>query len=241
VVVGSVLAQRTKLKLGDELPLETDAGIKPFRIAAIVNDYQAGGLTVYMDRAVAEKQLEIGGVDVYVVKADHSKLEAVRGDLLKIAQSHGLILQSFSELQGEIDAMMSGVDAGLWGMVALGLLVATFGVVNTLMISVLEQTFEFGLLRVVAATRGQIRKIIFAQALIVAVMSMAPAVITGIGIAYLINMATYAVTGHIIDFQFHPSLTFGAFFLGLLTIIIAAWIPAERASRVPLGGMLRVR
>lgn len=241
VVVGSVLAQRTKLKLGDELPLETEAGIKPFRIAAIVNDYQAGGLTVYMDRAVAEKQLEIGGVDVFVVKADHAKLDGVRDALLKIAQSHGLILQSFSELQGEIDGMMAGVDAGLWGMVALGLLVATFGVVNTLMISVLEQTFEFGLLRVVAATRGQIRKIIFAQALIVAVMSMAPAVITGIGIAYLINMATYAVTGHIIDFQFHPSLTFGAFFLGLLTIVIAAWIPAERASRVPLGGMLRVR
>lgn len=241
VVVGSVLAQRTKLKVGDELPLETEAGIKPFRIAAIVNDYQAGGLTVYMDRAVAEKQLEIGGVDVFVVKADHAKLEQIRQELLNVAQVHGLILQSFSELQGEIDGMMSGVDAGLWGMVVLGLLVATFGVVNTLMISVLEQTFEFGLLRVVAATRGQIRKIIFAQALIVAVMAMAPAVITGIGIAYLINMATYAVTGHVIDFQFHPSLTFGAFFLGLLTIVIAAWVPAERASRVPLGGMLRVR
>ena len=66
---------------------------------------------------------------------------------------------------------MAGVDAGLWGMVALGLLVATFGVVNTLMMSVLEQTFEFGLLRVVATTRAQIRKIIFAQALIVAVMA----------------------------------------------------------------------
>lgn len=241
VVVGSVLAKRAKLNVGDEMPLETDEGIKPFRIAAIVNDYTAGGLTVYMDRAVAAKQLEIGGVDVYVVKADHAKLEEVRKELLAIAQYQGLILQSFSELQGEIDAMMSGVDAGLWGMVVLGLLVATFGVVNTLMISVLEQTFEFGLLRVVAATRAQIRKIIFAQALIVAVMAMAPAVITGIGIAYLINMATYAVTGHIIEFQFHPSLTFGAFFLGLLTIIIAAWIPAERASRVPLGGMLRVR
>ena len=241
VVVGSVLAKRAKLTVGDELPLETDAGIKPFQIAAIVNDYQAGGLTVYMDRAIAEKQLEIGGVDVYVVKADRDKIENVRQDLLKVTKDHGLILQSFSELQGEIDGMMSGVDAGLWGMVVLGLLVATFGVVNTLMISVLEQTFEFGLLRVVAASRAQIRKIIFAQALIVAVMAMAPAVITGIGIAYLINMATYAVTGHIIDFQFHPGLTFGAFFAGLLTIVIAAWIPAERASRVPLGGMLRVR
>ena len=45
--------------------------------------------------------------------------------------------------------------------------------------------------------------------------------ITGIGIAYLINLATYSVTGHIIDFQFHPALTFGAFFMGLLTIVIA--------------------
>lgn len=241
VVIGSVLSQRTKLNVGDSLPLETDEGIKPFRIAAIVTDYQAGGLTVYMDRGTAEKQLDVGGVDVYVVKADRDKIETVRRDLLDLVHDKGLILQSFSELQNQIEGMMAGVDAGLWGMVALGLLVATFGVVNTLMISVLEQTFEFGLLRVVAATRAQIRKIIFAQALIVAVMAMAPAVITGIGIAYLINLATYSVTGHIIDFQFHPGLTFGAFFMGLLTIVIAAWVPAERASRVPLGGMLRVR
>jgi putative ABC transport system permease protein len=149
-------------------------------------------------------------------------------------------LQSFSELQGQIDGMMSGIDAGLWGMVALGLLVATFGVVNTLMISVLEQTFEFGLLRVIAASRGQIRKVIFAQALIIALMAMLPAVIAGLGIAYLINLATYGVTGHVIEFQFHPYLTAGAFLAGLVTIVIAAWIPAERASRVPLGGMLRV-
>lgn len=241
VAVGSVLAQRTNLKLGDDLPLETEDGVKPYRIGAIVNDYQAGGLTAYMDRAVAEKQLDVGGVDVYVVKADHQKLDEVRANLLKVAQRHGLILQSFSELQGEIDDMVAGIDAGLWGMVALGLLVATFGVVNTLMISVLEQTFEFGLLRVVAASRGQIRKVIFAQALIVAIMAMLPAVIAGIGIAYLINLATYGVTGHVIKFQLHPELSIGAFLVGLITIMIAAWIPAERASRVPLGGMLRIR
>jgi putative ABC transport system permease protein len=241
VVVGSVLAERIEKKLGDELPLETEEGVKPFRIAAIVNDYQAGGLTVYMERETAEKQLQIGGVDVYVVKADHARLEQVRDDLLSLARKHGLLLQSLSELQGEIDGMISGVEAGLWGLVALGLLIATFGVVNTLMISVLEQTFEFGLLRAIAATRGQIRKVILAQALIIAAMAMAPAVIAGVGIAYLINLSTLGVTGHIIEFQVRPLLSLAAFAAGLLTIVIAAWIPAERASRVPLGGMLRVR
>jgi putative ABC transport system permease protein len=241
VVIGSVLAQRNEVGVGDELPLETDEGVQNFKIAAVVNDYQAGGLTVYMDRGVAQQKLEIGGVDVFVVKADNDKLDNVRTDLLKLAQERGLILQSFSELQGEIDGMMSGVNAGLWGMVVLGLVVATFGVVNTLMITVLEQSFEFGLLRVIAATRGQIRKVIFAQALIVAIMSMLPAVAAGMGIAYLINLATYGVTGHVIEFQFRPAFSLGAIAIGLVTIIVAAWIPAERASRVELGGMLRVR
>ena len=149
IVIGSVLGQRADLSVGNDLPLATDEGTKTFRIAAIVNDYQAGGMTAYIDRETAERELEVGGVDVYVVKADHDRLEHVRAELLEVARGHGLILQSFSELQGEIENMMSGVDAGLWGMVALGLLIATFGVVNTLMISVLQQAFEFGLLRVV--------------------------------------------------------------------------------------------
>jgi putative ABC transport system permease protein len=241
VVIGSVLGQRAGLARGDQMPLDTDSGVKNFRVAAIVNDYQAGGMTVYMDRETAEEQLEVGGVDVYIVKADQDKLPQVREGLLKLARDHGLIVQSFAELQGEIEGMMAGVDAGLWGMVALGLLVATFGVVNTLMISVLQQSFEFGLLRVIAATRGQIRKVIFAQALIMALMAMVPALLAGIGIAYLINLATYGVTGHVIEFQFHPWLWIGAIVGGLLTILIAAWIPAESASRVELGGMLRVR
>lgn len=241
VVIGSVIGQRAGLKRGDQLPLDTDEGVKNFHIAAIVNDYQAGGMTVYMDRSVATQQLDVGGVDVYVVKAESDKLEQVREELLELSRRHGVIVQSFSELQGEIEAMMAGVDAGLWGMVALGLLVATFGVVNTLMISVLQQAFELGLLRIVAATRHQIRKIIFAQALIMALMAMVPALLAGIGIAYLINLATYGVTGHFIEFQFHPWLWIGAVLGGLVTILIAAWIPAESASRVELGGILRVR
>jgi len=241
VVVGSVLVARANLALGGDLPLETEQGVKRFRIAAIVNDYQAGGLTVYMDRKVAAKQLEIGGVDVYVVKADADNRQGVQKELMRLTRRHGLLLQSLSDLQGEIDAMISGVEGGLWALVALGLLIAAFGVVNTLMISVLEQTFEFGLLRAIAATRGQIRKVILAEAVILACMAMTPAVIAGIGIAYFINLSTFGVTGHMIEFRVHPLLSVAAFAAGLIAVLIAAWIPAERAARVPLGGVLRVR
>jgi putative ABC transport system permease protein len=161
--------------------------------------------------------------------------------LLAIARDHGLVLQSLSDLQGSIDRMISSVEAGLWGLVALGLLIATFGVVNTLMISVLEQAIEFGLLRAIAATRGQIRMVIVAPALILGAMALAPAVIAGVGIAFLINLSTYGVTGHLIEFQFRPWLSLLALAVGLTTIAVAAWVPAERASNVNLAGVLRVR
>ena len=52
--------------------------------------------------AVVKCRDEVGGVDVFIVKADQDKLPEVRESLLKLARENGLIVQSFSELQGEI-------------------------------------------------------------------------------------------------------------------------------------------
>ena len=163
VVVGSVLAQRAGLRLGDRIPLETDAGTKPLRVAGIANDYLSGGLTIHMQRDVAERLLHVTGVDAYIINADHAQLAGVRDQLQRLADQYGLLLQSFSDIQQHIDQMMSGVVSGLWGLVVLGFVVAAFGVANTLTMNVLEQTRELGLLRIVGATRWQLRRTILAQ------------------------------------------------------------------------------
>jgi putative ABC transport system permease protein len=165
----------------------------------------------------------------------------VREDLQKLGEKYGLLIQSFSDIQHEIDLMIAGVDAGLWGMVVLGLLVATFGVANTLTMTVLEQTFELGLLRIVAATRAQVRKMIFAQALIIGVLALVPGAIAGIGVAYLINLATMPVIGHPVEFTLRPSLLAGGVLAGLAVMALAAWPPAERAARLELTAALKLR
>jgi putative ABC transport system permease protein len=241
VVLGSVFAERAKLKPGDEVPLKTESGETRFRVAAVANDYQAGGLTMYMDREVALRTLDVGGVDAYVVKADHAQLNQVRDSLQQLGEKYGLLVQSFSDIQREIDLMIAGVDAGLWGMVVLGLLVATFGVANTLTMTVLEQTFELGLLRVVAATRAQVRKMIFAQALIIGVLALVPGAIAGVGVAYLINLATMPVIGHPVAFTLRPLLMIGGVLAGLAVMVLAAWPPAERAARLELTAALKLR
>lgn len=239
VAVGSVFAQRAKLKVGDSVTFETENGDKHFRIAAIVNDYQAGGLTIHMERSVAREQLDYKGVSAYIIKADHKQLDEVRKELQQIADDNGLILQTYSEIQSSIDVMMSGVVASLWAMVVLGLLVSAVGVTNTLTINVLEQTRELGLLRIVAMTRAQVRKTVFSQAVIMAILALIPGIIAGVSVAYLINVAMMPVIGHPVQFELHPNLLFGGFALGLAIIAVAAWFPANRASKLDLLEALR--
>ncbi len=239
VVIGSVLATRLKLKVGDDLPVVIGSATHPFRIAAIADDYQAGGLTVYIQRGVAKQLFGIEGIDAYIIKADHNRLEEVRAALQQRCTEYGLLLNSFSDIQKSIDEMMSGVVAGLWSMVVLGFVVAAFGVANTLTMTVLEQTRELGLLRILAMTRAQVRKTIFAQAIMMGLLAIVPGVVAGLGVAYLINEATLSVIGHSIAFKIHPQLILGAAAGALAIVVAAAWLPAERAARLDLPQALR--
>ena len=239
VAIGSVLAERAKLKIGDKITLESQDGPKTFPIAAIVNDYQNGGLTIHMERKVAHDQLGLEGFNAFIVSADHSRLAEVRSELENIAGKNGLLVLSAEDIQRTIDGMMAGVVAALWGMVILLLVVSAIGVTNTLTINVLEQTREIGLLRIVAMTRNQVRKTIFTQAMIMAIMALVPGIIAGVAIAFLINLAMLPVTGHAVNFTVHPSLLIGGLVMGIFIVAVAAWLPANRASRLDLPTALR--
>ncbi len=240
VAIGSVLSERTKLKVGDKITLDSQDGPKTFPIAAIVNDYQSGGLTIHMERKIAHDQLGLEGVNAFIITADRNRLQQVRGELEKITEKNGLLLLSSADIQQQIDVMMSGVVAALWAMVVLLLIVSAVGVTNTLTINVLEQTREIGLLRIVAMTQAQVRRTIFTQALIMALLALVPGILAGVAVAFLINVAMLPVTGHPVDFRLHPSLLGGGLVIGLLVVLLAAWFPANRASRLDLPTALRM-
>jgi putative ABC transport system permease protein len=239
VGIGSVLAQRLKLKVGDKIELDTDKGKKSFPIAAIINDYQSGGLTIHMERAVARLELGYEGISSYVIKAEQDKLPEIRAQLLDIAEKNGIVLETSADIRNKVDTMMSGVVASLWAMVVLGLMVSAVGVTNTLTINVLEQTRELGLLRIVAMTQNQVRKTVFTQAVIMALLALVPGILAGVSVAYIINVAMTPIIGHPVAFTFHPGLLLGGFVAGLAVVACAAWFPADRAARLDLLDALR--
>lgn len=234
IVVGTTLAQRLGANVGDQVTLKTRDGDRLVRVAGTVTEYLVGGLVVHMERQTGKRLLGVDGVFTYMVTAESQKLAQAEARLKALADEHGLMLHSFADLRRRLDGMTNGVAGGLWGLLFLGLVVGGFGIANTLAMNVLEQTRELALLRVVAVTRRQVRKAILAQAALIGAIGVVAGAIGGIIGAFTTNYSTWLVLGHDIVLALDPALVVGTVVASFAIILLAAWVPAERASRLNL-------
>jgi putative ABC transport system permease protein len=233
-VIGTALAKRLNLTVGDQLPLRTRKGEQKVRIAGTVTEYIAGGMAAYLDRGSAKSLFKLPGVDVFMVTAQDGMIGPLGKRMEEFCESRGLMLQSNAEFRARIHHMMAGVIGFLWLLMALVFVVASLGIVNTLTMNVLEQTREIALLRAVALCRRQIRKMVFFQALALGLCSLVPGIGLGLVLAYLMNLSTHVLLGQPVDF--HADGWFVAA-CGAACLIIASgasWIPARRASRLQI-------
>lgn len=232
VVIGSVLSLKTGLKVGNNLPLETKDGVQQIPICGVANEYMVGGLAVHMARPFAERWLGVEGFDGFIVKVLEGDPAAVKPQLEALAKKYDVLLMSQADIKRNVEQFQNGTVWSLWALVLTGFVVAAFGVVNTLTMNVLEQTRELGLLRIVAMTRKQVRRTIVMQALIIGLVGLPPGILLGVCVAYVINLAMMPSFGHPVVFNMHEDLLLGTFVGSLIIVLIAAIIPARRATRI---------
>ena len=117
-------------------------------------------------------------------------------------------------------------------LLALAVIVALIGIVNTLMLSVFERTREIGLLRAVGMTRGQVKRMIRAESVVIAVFgAVVGAVIgTALGAALAGSLRNNGVTDVSIPVT---RLIVFLIIAGLLGLGAAIW-PARRAAKLDI-------
>jgi putative ABC transport system permease protein len=235
VVLGAALAQRLGVGVGDKVTL----GSESVRVAGTTTEYTVGGMTVYLDWNKGKDLFHMRGAHVFSIMAVKGAAPALAERLRSFCNENGLMLQSKAEFRNAVDDAMGGVVGFFRMLVLLVFVVASLGVVNTLTMNVLEQTRTVGILRAVAMKRGQVRKMIFAQALALGIASMVPGVALGIGLAFLMNLAIRSVLGHAIEFHIDITFVLGCFLAALLIAVLAAFFPARRAARLQVIAALQ--
>jgi putative ABC transport system permease protein len=237
-VVGSVLAGNAGLAVGDRLRVEHAGQVATLPVAAIVTDYHAGGQTVYLRREIALAELGVDGIDLFLLKLSDQNRVQTEEQLRTFCATNSLTLRSFQELRDFLEGIMNGVVVAFWCVLTLGLVVASFGTINTLSMNILEQTREIGLLRIIGMTRRQVRRTVLSQTLILGLVGALLGTVAGVTTAYVIDLCIGGVLLRPTVFQWRPAVILGCNALALLLLVPATLIPAWRATHMNIWGAL---
>jgi putative ABC transport system permease protein len=133
---------------------------------------------------------------------------------------------------GQFDMVITMVQI----LLALAILIAVLGVVNTLALSVLERTRELGLLRAVGLGRGQTMRLVTVEAVVISVFGALLGVVVGAGLG---SAVVAALDGEGITELVLPWTRMGTYLvLAGLVGVIAAVLPAIRAARLNVLGAI---
>lgn len=117
----------------------------------------------------------------------------------------------------------------IYGLLALAIVIAVFGIVNTLGLSVLERTREVGLLRSIGMTRAQLRRTITLESVTIALLGAVLGMVVGLTIGVLLQRVLSAdLTSLAIPLV--QLIVFAV--LAVIAGVLAAVFPAVRASRL---------
>jgi ABC-type antimicrobial peptide transport system permease subunit len=130
------------------------------------------------------------------------------------------------------------IDSVLGLLGGISLLVASFGIANTMIMSILERTREIGIMKAIGAEDREIKLIFFVEAAVLGLVGGVLGVLAAWGIDALANRLAYRFIlkpqgASFVDFFSLPLwLTVGAILFALVVSILAALYPAARAARI---------
>src|SRR5262249_15306969 len=149
-----------------------------------------GGSSLYLEWGAARRLLGLPGVHVFLVRARPGASDTLTASLRTFCARHGVLLQSNAELRRLVDGLLARATGGLWAPPALSFVLGSLGIANTLVLTVREQTRQIGVLRALGLTRGQVRRLVLAQALLLAGVGLVPGAAAGVGLARVLDGAT---------------------------------------------------
>jgi putative ABC transport system permease protein len=242
-------AERGDLGVGDRLRIITAAGSHEVTITgtAEFTTTNPGAPYVLMEPTAAREVL-LGAPDlissVHVRAADGVGEEELR-DRIVAALGGGFDVDTRTENEREMNDDVGGfldvMRYAMLGFAGIAVLVGIFLIVNTFSMLVAQRTRELGLMRAVGASRRQVNRSVLLEALLLGVCGSVVGIGAGIGLAVglmeLMNSA--GINMNTADLTVAPTTPVTGLLVGVLATVVAAWLPARRASRVSPMAALR--
>jgi putative ABC transport system permease protein len=232
VAISLDVAEEMDLSIGDPIEMTfARSGTQPFTVGAVFTQ-DGPGAEAYITNEAWQANFAERFDSAIFVKLDPSvDLEAGRQALTAITDTYpGADLLDQNQFADEAKRQINQFVGLVFALLGLTLLIGFFGILNTLLLSIIERTREIGLLRAVGTTRSQLSGMVTWEAVIVAVFGSVLGILLGIFFGWALITALQR------DAELVLSIPFGAMALSVLVAalagVVAAVYPAWRASRM---------
>ena len=259
VVVGETTASKYGWHVGDAIELTSDGvtmaaaeaaqqqaqeAQQAARQSSRTATYTIGAITkgtpwstgIWANPAQADELGESNALvtpSAFVTLRDGTDADAARDDLENIVRPYYTIsVMSHDEYKSATSSMVDQVMLGMYALLALSLVIAIFGIVNTLMLSISERTREIGVLRAIGTSDGQVRGMIAIESTLISIMGTVLGLVAGVAAGAEIRGCYSTMGMSVLSIPWRQLALF--LVCSVLVGILASLAPARRALKIPV-------
>jgi len=225
---------------GDEVRIRDRVEIlgKEIRIVGIIkstgNQQDDNGMLMSIDtlRDITGDPEEMSAIFVKtsqdpteIAQKIEAELESLHKDKLFTAYTTQQLLERINSVFG----IMSLVLAGIAG---ISLLVASFGIMNTMLMAVIERTREIGIMKAVGATNRRILALFIIESSMVGFIGGLIGVAFGYAISFGLSGIAAGLLGFVLNVTLDPILIVGVLAFSTVVGVVSGTYPAYRAAKL---------
>ncbi len=223
---------------------------KKFRVIAIskpnafLSGFGASNMVLVTDTVVKDFFDEPDPLELVVMVDEGADIKEVQEEIDdRLEKKHGAkdfyTMTSENLLEGA-DTILGLVGLVVFAIAGISLVVGGIGIMNTMLMAVMERTREIGVMKAIGATNNTILSLFLIESGLIGLIGGLIGILLGILIAALASFVA-ALSGF--PFNAFPSVELigGALFFSLVVGMVSGWIPAQRAAKMDPTEALRFK
>jgi putative ABC transport system permease protein len=242
VVVSESFSLKYNKGVGDQITLPTIRGPRSFPITGVYRDYSNDRGVVAMDRSLFIRSFDDDAISTVVIylKPGIDRDTARRSLEAMLGPKYHAFAVTNGEIRGEVMKIFDQTFLITYALLAVAIVVAVLGVINTLAALILERKRELALLRVLGMTVAQVRRMLVLESSVLGLTSTAAGLAMGYVLSwiliYVINKQSFGWT-----IAFHTPVKLIATSLGVTFVasLVAGLVPSRLARRIDLANAMK--
>lgn len=231
IVIGKLAAENDNYSVGDSLSVNGEN----FKIVGIyeTGDQQNDASSYTSIKTVSRLMDDTDHVSNIYVKVDKDvDVQSVADDIEAKYGDSLTVVTSVMEM-GQMADMLNGIKSASAAISLLAIIVGGLGIINTMLMSVLERTRELGVLKAMGWSNKRVLTMIIAESLVITIVA-------GI-VGSIVGVLLVEFLGSIIGFKgiYSLSIFLQAFLIAIIVGIVGGLYPAVKAVKLPPTEALR--